>query len=554
MNAFNTGTASTTEAWGLTFRRLVLFALLGALAIPLTSCHSSPKFPDKSSKEYGDVVSAFYVGLAALQVGDDVHADNRLSELTRLVPAEPAGWANWGILALRQRNYDAAAQRLERARDLAPQNDHVYDLLGILESQRGNSAQAIANLRKAEELNPQNLRAIYQLAEETERQSAANSDAEFQGLIQKILTAQPDNLAALLELSRIAAKRGDAATLKSAVAQISARSAAWPPEVQHQLAVVQSAAAGQDLHLAATQTTFLRNVLVRVPEYRQSLKAIKAAPGEEAEPFTRFVRLESPTFRPAAADTALTFNPAPISSLGSGHWNWIGAIQLGSAGPPAVAVANGREVRLSTGATFPFPGGAPPVAPASEGIVPLDFNYDFKTDLVLTGAGGVHLLAQDNPNSFHDVTPQTKLPKSVTDTPYTGAWAVDIEADGDLDIVLGASKGVPTVLRNNGDGTFLAIHPFAGISGIRGFAWADLDGDGNPDAAIIDGANRLHVFMNERQGQFRERPLPASLPSIKAMAVADPDNDGILDLLAVQDDGVIVRISDKNEGESWDTC
>ena len=52
------------------------------------------------------------------------------------------------------------------------------------------------------------------------------------------------------------------------------------------------------------------------------------------------------------------------------------------------------------------------------------------------------------------------------------------------------------------------IHPFAGISGIRGFAWADLDGDGNPDAAIIDGAGRLHVFMNERQGQFRERPLP----------------------------------------------
>ncbi len=217
-------------------------------------------------------------------------------------------------------------------------------------------------------------------------------------------------------------------------------------------------------------------------------------------------------------------------------------------------MANGREVRLSTGATFPFPGGAAAVAPASEGIVPLDFNYDFKTDLALAGAGGVRLLAQDNPNSFHDVTPQTKLPKSVTDAAYTGAWAVDIEADGDLDIVLGASKGVPTVLRNNGDGTFLAIHPFAGISGVRGFAWADLDGDGNPDAAIIDGANQLHVFMNERQGQFRERPLPANLPLIKAIAVADPDNDGVLDLLAVQDDGVIVRISDKNEGESWDTA
>ena len=99
----------------------------------------------------------------------------------------------------------------------------------------------------------------------------------------------------------------------------------------------------------------------------------------------------------------------------------------------------------------------------------------------------MRLMRQESPSSFTDVTAQTKLPKSVTNAPYTGAWAVDIEADGDLDIVLGSKDGVPTVLRNNGDGTFLAIHPFAGVSGLRGFAWADFDGDGNPDAAIIDG-------------------------------------------------------------------
>jgi hypothetical protein len=208
-------------------------------------------------------------------------------------------------------------------------------------------------------------------------------------------------------------------------------------------------------------------------------------------------------------------------------------------------------VSLSSGATIPFPGGPANVSPLPEGIVPLDFNYDFKTDLVLAGSGGVRLFAQDNPATFHDVTAQTKLPKAVTSAAYTGAWAVDIEADGDLDIVLGAKQGLPTVLRNNGDGTFLTIHPFGGIAGVRGFAWADLDGDGNPDAAIIDGAGKLHVFMNERQGQFRERILPASLQSVKAIAVADTDNDGILDLLAVQTDGTIVSISDENEGASW---
>ena len=534
-------------------QRLLLLMGVGALAA-VTGCHSAPKLPNKNSKAYADVVSAFYTGLAALQVGDDVRADSKLSEVTQLVPGEPAGWANWGVLALRQRNYDVAAQRLERARDLAPENDRIYDLLGILEGQRGNSAEAIVDMRKASDMNPQNLRATYRLAEETERQGGESGVDEVQQLLQKILAAHPDNLAALLELSRVAAKRGDAATLKSAVAQISARSSGWPPEVQHQLAAVKAAATGTDLHPAATQTTFLRNVMMRVPEYRQSLTAIKAPPGDEAEPFTHFLKLESPDFRPAPADTALTFNLQPLANVGDGRWNWIGAIPLGSAGAPVVAVANGRDLHLSSGATIPFPGGPSSVPPLPEGVLPVDFTYDFKTDLVLAGAGGVRLLRQDNPNTFTDVTAQTKLPQSVTDARYTGAWAVDIEADGDLDIVLGAKDGTPTVLRNNGDGTFLAVHPFAGISGVSGFAWADLDGDGNPDAAIIDGAGRLHVFMNQRQGQFQKRPLPGSLSSVKAVAVADANNDGVLDLLAVQADGAIIRISDKNEAQSWETA
>jgi tetratricopeptide (TPR) repeat protein len=184
--------------------------LLGSLGVLLSGCQARAKLPLKGSKTYADFVSAFYVGLAALQVGDDVHAETKLSEVTQLVPGEPAGWANWGVLALRQRNYDLAAQRFERARALAPQDDQVYELLGVLEADRGHSAEAIADLRKAVELNPKGLRAAYALAEEIERQGDANSEADFQQVMQRILAAQPDNLAALLELSRVAAKRGDA--------------------------------------------------------------------------------------------------------------------------------------------------------------------------------------------------------------------------------------------------------------------------------------------------------------------------------------------------------
>src|SRR5688572_9041737 len=526
---------------------------LAALVV-MSACRPTDKLPAKSSPEYFELVRTFYIGLAALQVGDDVQADSKLAQFTGLAPSEPAGWVNWGVLALRQRNFDTAAARLERARALAPNNDQIFYLIGLLQSGSGRSAEAIAALRKAVELNSQNLKAIYLLAEEVERQADSNSEAEYQQLMQKVLAVDPNNLAAMLELSRVSAKRGDNETLRNTVASISARSSAWPPEVQEQLSAVQAAVAGTDPRAAATRIAFLRNVLVRVPEYRQSLSLIKPPPGEEATPFTNFLKLESPTFATAPADTALTFKQQTVTNIDGNNWGWIGGISLGSEGAPTLIVANGHEVRSSTGTSFPFPGGPAANAPLPDGILPIDFIYDFKTDLVLTGSGGLRLMRQDNPNTFTDVTSQAKLAASLTGAKYTGSWGADIEADGDLDIVLGSEQGLPSVLRNNGDGTFIELHPFANISGLRSFAWADLDADGDPDAALIDQADRLHAFTNERTGQFNDRPVPSTLKPVRAINVADANNDGVLDLLAVQADGIIVRLSDKNEGQEWDTA
>lgn len=527
-----------------------VFLCCAAILFWAGACKSGGNIPKKDSKEYAQAVSAFYVGLGALQVGDDIHAESELSRLTTLVPGEPAGWANWGVLALRQRKLDEAGQRFEQARKLAPDSDQIYQLLGMLESSRGNSSNAIADWRKAVEINPKNYRAAYLLAEEIERQGGANSDGEYASLIRKILEAQPDNLAAQLELCRIAAKSGDVATVKAQLAKISARSGAWPPEVKDQLVALQAAADGPNPKSAATRTTFLRNTLMRVPEFRESLAVLKAPPGEEAEPFTQFLKMERPDSAPAAADTALAFDVKPAVANDSGTWSWVGALALGSEGKPVVAEANGKEVRLATGAVFAFPGGARNVAPTADGILQVDFNYDFKTDLVLAGAGGVKFMRQDSPEKFTDVTAATKLPKNVLNAAYTGAWAVDIEADGDLDIVLGMKDGVPQVLRNNGDGMFLPIQPFAGISGVKALAWADFDADGNADAAIVDGADHLHIFHNQRQGQFREVTLPAGLATVKAIGVTDTDNDGALDLVAVESNGTIASVG-YNEKSGW---
>src|SRR5882672_7024454 len=537
--------------WPLRLRAAAIVA--SATLLALAACDRGGKLPDKASKEYGETAAAFYSGLAAFQVGDDARAESRLGDVTRLAPGEPAGWANWAALALRQRNFELAAQRLDRARDLAPKDARIYYLYGILESQRGNSTQAIAQLRKSVELDPRNTRVIYALEQEIERQGDKNNEMELQQWVQKILVAQPGNLAALLESSRLAARRGDRSGLQSAVAQMSKRAAAWPAEVQEQFTALQAATEGGDLRAAATRTSLLRNVLWRVPEFRRDFSMLKAAPGEDVEPFTRFVRLEAPTIKPAPADTTISFDVQPLSNA-EGTWQWVGAIQLGGAGAPVVAVANGNKLQLANGATLVFPGGPAAVAPSPEGVLQLDYNYDFKTDLVLAGAGGVRVFRQETPDTFIDETTRTKLPSDVLNGRYTGAWAADVEADGDLDIVLGTSDAQPVVLRNDGDGTFSVTRLFAGVQGLRQFVWADLDGDGVPDAGLLDAGGHLHVFINERQGRFRERALPPGLTTIMAIAVADANNDGQLDLLALQSDGALVRISVKDEAPGWDVA
>ncbi|HEV8168123.1 MAG TPA: tetratricopeptide repeat protein, partial [Pyrinomonadaceae bacterium] len=392
-----------------------LLAITLLLFAVLNGCRPGANLPTKSSPQYNELVRTFYIGLAALEVGHDVQADAKLAQFTQLAAAEPAGWANWGLLALRQRNYDVAAERLHKARDLAPDNSDIHYLLGLLESSRGNTPPAIEELRKAVELDQGNLIAIYKLAEEVERQGDQKAADEFQTLIQKILAAQPDNLAALVELSRIAAKRGDTATLKSSVAKIVARSSAWPEEVRTQVTTLDAAAQAGDTNAAATRTSFLRNVLVRVPEYRRDLAAIKPQPGEEAVPLRHFLRLESPEFKAATPDSEIRFKTEPLTT---DKTDWVGAISLSGEGAPVIVTATTREVKLASGPSLPFPGRDS--SPPRYGILPIDFNYDFKTDLVLAGAGGARLFRQESPSKFTDVTSATQLPLAVINGNYSG--------------------------------------------------------------------------------------------------------------------------------------
>src|SRR5207302_1756571 len=152
---------------------------------------------------------------------------------------------------------------------------------------------------------------------------------------------------------------------------------------------------------------------------------------------------------------------------------------------------------------------------------------------------------------FVDAHVETGLASDVLEGDYFGAWAAEIDMVGDLEFIVARRSGPPLLLRNNGDGTFKALAAFGGVQGARAFVWADLDNDGAPDAAFLDAAGKLHVFANDRSGQFSSWPLPDNRGTFLALTAADVNGDGVLDIVALRGDGALVRISDQNGRQSW---
>lgn len=513
------------------------FSAIVVIALSWLPGCSRGSLPGVDSEKYAEVVSAFYVGLAGLQTGEDTRAQEKLTLATQLVPDEPASWANLGLFAARQQDYEKATQYVEKARALAPENSAIESLLGAIANKNGKLPEAIAHFKKAAALDTANVKARYALAALIERQSTATSDGEAQAEFEKVLASLPGNIAVQLDIVRLAAKRGDAATLQRIVPEVEKASKDWPPEAGDRVKQLVQLSGGPNPRAAAVQAVFLRNVLARVPAYRQSIDAVRTPDAFVAEPFARFLKLPAPPARPAAPDTALAFTPA---ESGSGSSVWAGAVSLDDSGSVRILEADSGSVRLREGARVAFAGSG---TPGKHGVLAVDLNYDFKSDLLLANASGVRVYLQETPDRFNDITGQTKIPAAILKGSYSGVWAFDVDLDGDLDAVLGTLQGEPIVLRNNADNTFAITRPFGGINGAVDFARADLDGDGAADAAILDAAGSLHVMMNQRFGAYRERPLPSGFQSLVAVAAADINGDGILDLVVLGQDGAVTRLS-----------
>ena len=114
---------------------------------------------------------------------------------------------------------------------------------------------------------------------------------------------------------------------------------------------------------------------------------------------------------------------------------------------------------------------------------------------------------------------------------------VDVDRDGDLDLISGNSTGRHNrIWINDGSANFSDSGQVLGVMEVRSIATGDFDGDGDPDLLLgQNGSGSVGFFdalwINDGTGTFTEGQTPdSSADTTMQLAVGDLDLDGSLDL------------------------
>lgn len=208
------------------------------------------------------------------------------------------------------------------------------------------------------------------------------------------------------------------------------------------------------------------------------------------------------------------------------------------------------------------------------GVCVGDYNNDGFEDLFCTYWGQNKLYRNNGDGTFTDVTKQAGL---LCPVPRfgTGCTFVDYNRDGHLDLFVsnyvqfdfktvakpsqdptcnfrsipvncgprGLTPGHHSLYRNNGHGIFTDVSKEAGISGFKDsygltVVAADLDEDGWPDIFVACDSTPSLLFMNNRDGTFREEGMSRGLAlsgdgneqAGMGIGVGDYDLNGHLDI------------------------
>jgi len=540
----------------------------------LAGCGDTPPSRDV----WVEALSEKNTGLAYLYRNDLEGAADSFDAVTRLVPGEPLGHANRALALLKLQDYETAGAAIGRAVDLVPGDGAVLSIQSDIVAARGDREGALSILARAVGRNMPDVALRYKYLTEMRRlRGPAHRDEDTLTELEAMLEYEPDNLAVLVELNETLVRMGRVQDASAGYERMSRLLVPVPDDIRTWLDRTMDALNRRDAAEAEASAGILGNLLVVDPAYRSSRDRL-GDPSQQSPPLYDF-RTAPPDLAVMDADTLVDMHfVAAADELIVGSlpdregWTDLaiadtdgdGRLDLVLAGPDGLAVMYNRE-RGGEIESIPWTDeGAGSDYRLSTG----DFDNDGDTDLHAAGTGWSRVYHNAGDGTY--VLAQTFESTGSGSSPY--ATGADFDHDGDLDILASDGKAL-RFYRHTESGLFDEATDVAGFDATAGeasvaagedvsgaqpaqpVAWGDFDLDGAVDVVALfeDGAHRM--YRNVRQGRWvdwTDRFGRIRWAGANAVAAADFNNDGALDLLMAGTEGAGCRLLWNEAGSRFD--
>src|SRR5689334_9241908 len=406
--------------WNLKTGALLLSFLISLFAASLIKPTSGDRqnAPAKTSARE-DAYRANNLGVALLEQYKYKEAADAFKRALQLDPELILARINLGIALFNAPDIPAAQRELLAAATAAPSAPQPPYLLGLAAKTQNKPEEAIVAFQKVLRIDPNDVGANVNLGQLYAQQ---RKYAEAIAALRLAVAAEPYNATALYNLGTSLMRSGQREEGTKVIAQF------------------------QELRQRGTGTTLGANYL----EQGRYAEAI-ASTGAEPE----LVDKQTPN---------VVFTDATAGVLPpAGDWpneSGTGAAVLfdydGDGDLDLLEVAGTRQRLLRndsgkfTDVTAQSGALAKTAATAGTAVVAGDYDNDNQPDLFILRRGASTLYHNDGKGSFSDATATAKI--STPANLSTSAAFVDVDHDGDLDLLIGGDGDL--LLRNNGDGTF----------------------------------------------------------------------------------------------------